>query len=207
MGEQRGRAVAAALVAVALAGCGGQRQDADEPEGTFRVEISDASFPSHQTIAQSTRLRISVRNTDRRTLPNVAVTVETRPTRAGAAPIAFGEADSDTRLADPEKPVWIVDAGPKGGETAYTNTWSLGRMLPGQTKEFVWRLTAVKAGTYTIAYRVSPGLAGKAKPARGRTRGSFQVTISDKPVPAHVDEKGNVVRGDETGSGSGSDGL
>ena len=198
--------VAAATVAalLATAGCGGERQDADEPSGRFKVSVTDASFPAQQSIAQAARMKIEVRNSDKRTLPNVAVTVQTKPNRAGAAPLAFGEADSDTRLADTAKPVWIVDAGPGDGDTAYTNTWALGPMSPGETKTFTWKLTAVKAGTYTVAYRVAPGLDGKATPAGGaRTRGSFRVTISDKPVPAHVGDDGEVVRGEEAGSSKG----
>jgi hypothetical protein len=205
MGDRWGRAPAVTALSIALlgtAGCGGARQDADEPSGTYRVQITGAAFPAKQTLSQPTRLRIDVHNADKRELPNVAVTVETRPSRAGAAPIAFGQAGSDMRLADSEKPVWIVDRGPTGGDAAYTNTWTLGRMFAGETKTFEWRLTAVKPGTYTVVYRVSPGLDGKAKPARGeRTRGAFRVTISDKPVPARVDDKGNVVRGDDSGDG------
>jgi hypothetical protein len=184
------------------AGCGGSRQDADEPSGTFRVEIAAASFPVQQTIAQASKLRIDVRNADTRALPDVAVTVETKPVRAGAAPVAFGTGTGDTRLADPTKPVWILDRGPKGGTSAYTNTWSLGRMAPGETKRFEWRLTAVRAGSYTVSYRVSPGLDGKARAAgRKRVDGSFRVVIRDTPVPAHVDDNGNVVRGEPAGSG------
>jgi hypothetical protein len=198
--------VAAAVTAglLATAGCGGKRQDADEPSGQFKVDVTSASFPARQTIAEPARMKIEVRNADKRALSNVAVTVQTKPSTTGAAPLAFGQADSDTRLADTGKPVWIVDAGPSGGDTAHTNTWALGRMFPGETKTFTWRLTAVKAGTYTVAYRVAPGLDGKAKPAGGtRTRGTFTVTISDKPVPARVDDNGNVVRGEKAGAGKG----
>jgi hypothetical protein len=194
--------VAFAVGLLAVAGCGGTRQDADEPSGQFHVDVTRASFPSQQSIAESAKLRIQVRNSDKHDIPNVAVTVQTKPSRPGAAPLAFGQQASDTSLADPDKPVWIVDAGPKGGDTAYTNTWALGRMFPGQTKTFTWKLTAVKAGTYTVSYRVAPGLNGKARAARGsRVRGSFQVTISDKPVPARVDAQGNVVRGQQAGAG------
>jgi hypothetical protein len=77
-------------------------------------------------------------------------------------------------------------------------------MSPGETKTFTWKLTAVKAGTYTVDYRVAPGLAGKARAAGGtHSRGSFRVTISDKPVPAHVGDDGQVVRGEEAGSSKG----
>jgi hypothetical protein len=205
----RGRAIgragtAAVLVAVGVtaSGCGGGQQDAGEPKGDFRVRVTEASFPATQAIAQPARLRIAVRNADSRTVPDVAVTVETRPARSGSAPVAFGAADSDARLADTEKPVWIVDAGPGGGTTAATNTWALGPLRAGEAKTFEWRLTAVKPGTYTVVYRVSPGLYGRARAASGeRTRGSFEVTIGDKPVPARVDDDGNVVRGEQAGAG------
>jgi hypothetical protein len=207
MRERRARGLAAAaLAAVLLAtgGCGSKRQDATEPSGTFRVSITDASFPAKQTIAQSTRLRIEVKNDDTRTVPNVAVTVATKPERSGAAPLAFGEAAGDARLADTAKPVWILDRPPAGGESAYTNTWALGPMRPGEVKAFTWRLTAVKAGTYTVTYRVAPGLNGKAKVAGGsHARGSLDVTISDKPVPARVGDDGEVIRGEEPGSDKG----
>ena len=207
MRETRARGlVAAALAAVLLAtgGCGGKRQDAAEPSGHFRVSVTSASFPAEQTIAQSSRLRIEVKNDDKRTVPNVAVTVATKPKRSGDAPVAFGEAAGDARLADTAKPVWILDRPPAGGESAYTNTWALGPMSPGEVKTFTWRLTAVKAGAYTVTYRVAPGLNGKAKVAGGsHARGSLQVRISDEPVPARVGDDGKVIRGEEPGSDKG----
>lgn len=196
-------AVPAAVAALAAAGCGGQRQDANEPSGHFRVAVTGASFPARQSLSQHATMRIAVRNADKRTLPDVAVTVETRPRGgSGAAPDAFGQANAgDSRLADADQPVWVLDSGPGGGSTAYANTWALGSMFPGETKTFEWRLLPARAGAYTVSYRVSPGLNGKAKPARGRrTRGSFQVAISDQPVPARVDDSGNVVRGEQAGT-------
>jgi hypothetical protein len=185
------------LVAVValVAGCGGGRQDADEPEGTFTLSVLKASFPARQSTAQQATMRLQVRNTDDRDLPNVAVTIQTDPSTKGAAPTAFGQASGDTQLADSNRPVWIVDKPPEGGETAYTNTWAFGRMSPGETRDFEWRLTAVRPGTYTIRYSVSPGLNGKARVANGqKNAGAFDVTISDEPVPARVNGKGEVVR-------------
>jgi len=191
-------AVAAVCVGLAAAGCGGERQDADEPSGEFSLQVVDASFPARQTLAKHATMRIAVRNTDDRELPNLAVTVETEPPTGGdRGTAAFAQASDDPRLADAERPVWIVDREPEGGTTAYTNTWALGPLVPGQTKEVEWRLTAVKAGDYTVNYRVSPGLHGKAVPAAGqRTTGSFRVTIDDEPPPARVNDRGEVVRGD-----------
>ena len=97
--------------------------------------------------------------------------------------------------ADASRPVWIVDESPVGGETAYTNTWALGSLEAGETAEFEWKVTAVKAGDYTIGYSVAPGLNGKAVAAGGRTtEGQFKVTIDDTPPDARVGDDGEVIR-------------
>jgi hypothetical protein len=168
----------------------------------YRLEVTEAKFPAKQSIADKAKLRISVRNADDRTAPDVAVTVETAGRDPSGAAFAFAQAEADNRLADPKRPVWVLDEEPKGGTSAYTNTWSLGPLLPGQTKTFLWRVTPVQAGRYTIAYRVSPGLDGKARLARGtKARGAFRVTISDAPVPARVGDNGEIIRGEAPGGG------
>jgi hypothetical protein len=197
---------AAALATVLLpTGCGGSpRQDANEPKGTYKLEVADAKFPSSQSIAESSTMSIRVRNDDTKAAPNVAVTVETDASKPGQGTAAFGQRVDDSRLSDPERPIWVVDSGPSGGDSAATNTWALGRLKAGQTKEFKWKLTAVQPGSYTIKYRISPGLNGRARIASGgRTDGSFKVRIDDKPVPARVDDDGNVVRGEEPGASKG----
>jgi hypothetical protein len=191
--------LAIALAGLAVAGCGSERQDADEPEGEFTLEIVDASFPARQSTAQAATMRLAVRNTDDRELPNLAVTIATAGESGGDPARAFAVAAQDSRLADRNQPVWIVDRGPEGGDTAATNTWAVGPMFPGQTRELEWRVTAVRPGSYTVNYSVSPGLFGRAVPADGQqTTGAFTVEISDEPVPARVDCAGEVVR-DTTG--------
>jgi hypothetical protein len=201
--------VAGALaIGLAAAGCGGggDRQDANERGGTYTLEIVKAEFPRTQRLADKTRFQITVRNADNRTLPNVAVTIEsgggaTQPGGGtggggGGPASAFSYADSQPGLADPSRPIWVVDAGPVGGTTAYTNTWALGPLRPGEEKTFTWDVTAVKAGQHTIRYRVSAGLTGK---ARGRLaggqapEGSMTIDISGRPADARVDESGRVV--------------
>jgi hypothetical protein len=180
--------IAASVAAVAVAGCGaGKRQDADEPSGTFQVDVVNASFPTKQHLAQRERFVIAVRNTGNRTVPNVAVTVS-----------SFAARSEQAGMADPERAVWVIDASPRGGDTAYTNTWALGRLAPGQTRRFVWRVTAVQAGTHTVKWQVAAGLNGEAKATLAGNRapaGSVTVDVSSKPAQAHVDPKtGRVVR-------------
>jgi len=177
-------AVSLAAATAALAACGGgERQDADEPAGDYALEVTEASFPREQSLAGRATLAIAVRNTGDEALPNVAVTVETA--RRGSddrAREAFGEHVEGGGLADAARPVWIVDRQPAGGTTAYTNTWTLGRLAPGATARFEWGLTPVRGGEFTVRYRVSPGLDPGTRPARGaRTRGRLRVSISEAP--------------------------
>ena len=185
----RGSATTFCALGVLLAsGCGGggERQDKDEPRGEWRVGV-DASFPAQQRLAEQVKLRLTVRNSDSKPIPNVAVTVD-----------GFSRRSEQAGLADPSRPVWVIDDGPRGGVTAYTNTWALGRLPAGESREFVWRLTPVKAGTFDVKYRVSAGLDGKAKAiADGgeSPSGSFSVNVSREPDDARVDpDSGKVIR-------------
>jgi len=182
-------APAAALVVLGAAACGGgASQSADEPSGTYRVAIVRSSFPVRQRVAAPTRLVIDVRNTGRKTVPDVAVTVD-----------AFSSPSERTDLADAQRPVWIVDRPPEGSTTAYTDTWALGPLAAGETKRFVWRLTPVQPGTHRLEYRVAAGLTGQAKAVQAGDRvpeREMTVRISTRPASARVDpETGAVVRG------------
>jgi len=190
----------AALVAVS--GCGGESQDADEPEGTYRLEVADASFPARQRIGEQSMMRIRLRNPEQETIPDVAVTIETKGAKAGDGVTAFGQKAADPRLADADRPIWVLDQEPVGGTSAYADTWTLGALEGGDTKTFEWKLSAVEPGDYSLAYRVSPGLDGKAELAESSDAdGTFTVQVVDKPVPARVNSEGEVVRGEEAGAG------
>jgi hypothetical protein len=196
------------LIAAAalLAGCGGERQDAHEPNGLFPVNVVSASFPAQQRLAQHTQMSITVRNAGSQTLPNLAVTVDGLDFR-----------DTQPGLAAAGRPVWIVDAGPRGGITAYTNTWALGPVPPGGVRTFTWHLTAARAGQYVLRYTIAAGLNGKARAVQAGSstqagtiqvssgtggqslsspQGTFLVHVSSQPTSTYVDPNtGRVVTG------------
>jgi len=188
--------VAALSAAGLVAGCGGgQRQDADEPSGTFKVDVVRASFTKQQRLAGEAVMRIVVRNADHRTIPNVAVTVTSDDDAKGGA--GFTTRSDAAGLADPTRQLWIVDRGPHGGDTAYLSTWALGPLPAGQTRTFEWRVTPVVAGTHTLRWHVAAGLNGKAiaRTADGQdAAGTFRRSISRRPAAVKVDPKtGDVV--------------
>ena len=191
----------AAATLVALSGCGGsnERQDADEPRGTFNVAV-DASFPAKQSLAKKERLDVRVRNTGDKTIPNVSLTVD-----------GFSYRSNRPELADPNRPNWIVDKAPRGGDTAYTGTWALGRLKPGEERTFTYGVTPVRPGTHRVKYRVAAGLDGKAKAqldGGGIPQGSLTATVSREPGQSAVDPNTGEVRGrsnDAKPGGTGSD--
>ena len=186
---------------LALAGCGGgERQDENEPEGNFAVEVVRASFPDHQKLAKSSDMIVTVRNAGDKTIPDIAVTVN-----------GFDERKKDPDLADPTRPVFAVngvqveiagfpeakDATPRGCDTAYVNTWACGALKPGKEKTFRWTVTAVQAGDYRIDWRVAAGLDGKAKAVAAgggpAPRGQFAGTISNAAPDVRVADDGHTI--------------
>ena len=185
---------------IALASCGGgERQDANEPAGKFEVSVVSAKFPEEQKLARRSELEIVVRNESERAVPTIAVTVK-----------GFDERRKNTTLADPARPVFVINgvpkqigsfpeseqAAPEGGETAYVGTWALGPLKPGGKKTFRWNVTAVRAGPYKITYEVAAGLDGRAKAVGtgGKApRGRFTGTISDEAPDTRIGEDGETV--------------
>ncbi len=208
--------IGATLIAPLLAACGGgQRQDATEPSGNFPVQVSDATFPTAQRLAQHSHLVITVRNAGTQTIPNIAVTICNvtcsfpAPVGEGTSVQAFAAYLNMPNLASHSRPVWIVDdapgpcnyscqsGGPGGATTAYANTWALGALKPGATAKFDWAVTAVQPGKYTVAWQVAAGLNGKAKATLagggGKPKGTFDVTIAKAPAQSYVNGSGQIV--------------
>jgi hypothetical protein len=193
---------------VALSSCGGgARQDAGEPSGKYSVDVTTASFPVNQSLAQRAHLIITVHNADSKTIPDVAVTITEGD--LGTQTQAFAEKLDMPNLAYSSRPVWVVDrgpgpckyschqGGPGGAVTAYANTWALGALKPGGVATFDWTVTAVKPGTHIVKYQVAAGLNGKAEAqlATGqKPTGSFRVTIHNAPAQAYVTDQGKIVK-------------
>jgi hypothetical protein len=191
----------AALCLLAVAGCGGgERQDENEPEGNFAVEVVEAKFPEDQKLAKSSDLVVTVRNAGKETIPNIAMTVNGLDRRV-----------KDPDLADPTRPVFALngvqveiagfpeakDAAPRGCDTAYVNTWACGPLSAGQQKTFRWSVTAVHAGDFKVRWRVAAGLDGKAKAVAAgggpAPRGSFSGTVSNEAPDVRVADDGKTI--------------
>ena len=171
----------AAALALALAACGGgDRQDKNEPEGTWKVDVISASFPGRQHLGQNAEFKITVKNDDSRALPNLTVTVD-----------GFDQRKDESGLANPERPIWVIDEGPDNSTTAATNTWASGSLPSGQARTMTWKVAAVRAGTYTLRWRVGAGLNGKAKARLASDgsipKGSFIARVTDKPRKPKID--------------------
>ncbi len=192
----RGATAAVAAVVLALAGCGGGGAPKPEASATYPVQTR-ASFPARQSLAQRVALRLTVRNAGTRTIPNVAATIEAGGGGPdGTAVQAFGADLSGADLSSHSRPVWVVDAGPPGGDTAFANTWALGPIRPQHAKTFVWRVVPVRAGSYTIRYRLTGSTTGRSQlrePNGDAAGGALTVDVSAKPPTVRVTADGRIV--------------
>lgn len=222
--------LAGLCVAAVLAGCGGgERQDAEEPNGRFPLQVTEARFPREQRLAERTELVLTARNTGDEQIPDLAVTIYTDEPPADGS---FNVRVADTRLANPNRPVWLVTEGyPKklpdgvqiseldergsgGTEAAQLNTFSFGALQPDGEITMVWELDPVMPGTYTVHYEMAAGLQGEARavtPGGDPVEGEFVATISDEPTQERIDDAGNVVPANQQmpeggGTGSGTPG-
>src|SRR5206468_12070915 len=106
---------------------------------------------------------------------------------------------------NPSRPVWVLEQGypklagqtaPAGAEAAQTDTFAFGPLAPGASRQMIWNVTPVQAGTFTVHYRVAAGLQGKAKAVTAdgsAPEGEFVVRISSAPPQTRVNNSGRVV--------------
>lgn len=190
-----------------VSACGGSDEpsDANEPAGTYRAKVVTAEFPTAQNLGQTSLMKLGVRNTGEEAIPAVAVTISIAGEEGQASALPFGFRDPQPDLAQPDRPVWVLaagypkragDAAPGGALTSSQKTFDLGRLEPGKTTEWVWKVSAVEAGRYAVLYRIDAGLSGtaKAETASGvAPGGSFAVRISTAPPNTIVTDSGEVV--------------
>lgn len=202
--RRAGATIAAGIGALLLAACGGggERQDANEPEADFPIEVTTAKFPNRQRLAETTDLRLGVENTGEETIPDLAVTIFVEDRAQGSFSIRLDQPG----LANPNRPVWVLEdkyprlageprpPGSSPADTAATNTYAFGALDPGDTREMIWRVTPVRGGTYTVNYEIAAGLHGSAEAvtADGPPSGKFVVTIATKAPRATVSDAGKV---------------
>ena len=147
--------------------------------GTYKVEIVDASFPTKQRLADQAQMQIVVRNAGTRRSP-------TSPSRSAVTDQGRRRLRRPLRpagLADPARPVWIVDDGPRGGTTAYVNTWALGALAgrPDQDLHVARHRRCAPARTRCAAGRGRPRRQGQG-PLRRRPAGRRSRRVSDEPA-------------------------
>jgi hypothetical protein len=194
-------------VAAILAACGGgASSDANEPAGTYDVKVTEASFPTEQDLGQTSLLKMGFRNTGKKTVPALAVTVSIAGKDGQESALPFGVHDRQPGLAQADRPVWVLaatyprlygssDAG--GAGTSNPKTFVFGPLKPGKTTTAVWKLSAVKAGKFTLRYSVAAGLSGEAKAQTTggvAPGGSFVTEITAVPPDTEVTDSGEVVK-------------
>jgi hypothetical protein len=202
-----GAGIIVAALATVVSACGGgdEPSGATEPAGTYRARVVTAEFPTAQQLGQTSLLRLGVRNTGRKAIPALTVTISIAGREGRTSSLPFGFRDPQPDLAQPDRPVWVLAAGypkqagdptPGGAETFNEKTFDLGRVEPGETTEWVWKVSAVEAGRYTVLYGVDVGLSGaaKAETAGGvKPGGSFTVRIASATPDTIVTDRGDVV--------------
>lgn len=196
-----------ALLTLFLAACGGDEasSDANETAGNYPVKIVTAKFPAKQRLGETTLLRLGVRNTGRKALPALTVTISVGGEEGRDSSLPFGYRDPQPGIAQPDRPVWALSAAyPKangsaeraGAETASPKTFAFGPLKPGATTEAVWKLSAVRTGDFKLFYEIGAGLGGTAKAEAAPDTpagGSFVAQITEVPPETEVTDNGEVV--------------
>lgn len=200
--------IAAAILSLSLGACGNDDSPssaAKEDAGPFEVKVVRAEFPTRQRLAETSLLRIGVRNTGEETVPSLTMTVSVGGEAGQASSLPFGIRSAEPGLAQPDRPVWaLAEKYPKvagseesaGAENASRKTFDFGPLKPDETIEAIWKLTASRTGAYRLLYAVGAGLTGetRAETAAGvEPGGSFATRITEVPPDTIVTDSGEVV--------------
>ena len=192
-------------VAALLVACGEESSDSNERAGTYQLDVVDASFPSEQRLGQTSLMKLEVRNTGEETVPTVTVTINVGGKDGEDSSLPFGVHDAQAGLAQSDRPVWVLaehyprfagSSEPGGASTSNRKTFALGPLKPGRTVAAIWKLSAVKAGDWTVVYRVGAGLGTqvKAETAGGAEPGGTLVAEITSELPeTEVTDDGEVV--------------
>ena len=194
-------------VAALLAACGSESSsDSNETAGTYRLDVTEASFPTKQQLGETSLLKLGVRNSGKKTVPSLTVTITIAGKQGSTSSLPFGIHDPQVGLAQADRPVWVLAQGypkfagstePGGTSTSNRKTFALGELKPGETAAAVWKVSAVKAGRYTVLYRVGAGLSAEVRAVTGKDDvapgGSFVTEISRETPAVEVTDSGEVV--------------
>ena len=203
------RAVLALLAALALgallSSCGESSSDSNEAAGTYEVEVTEASFPTEQRLGETSWLQLGIRNTGEKTVPALTVSITIAGAEGRDSSLPFGVRDPQEGLAQADRPIWVLARSyprlaesdePGGASTSNRKTFAFGPLKPGETTSAIWKLSAVRAGKYTLLYRVDAGLSGEAKTeTKGGVApgGSFVTAISSETPETEVTNSGRIV--------------
>jgi hypothetical protein len=195
-----------AALALSIAACGEESSsDANEAAGTYRVKVTKASFPTRQRLGQTSLMRLGIRNTGKKAIPALTVSVSVAGKEGRGSTLPFAIRDPQPELAQPDRPVWVLAAhypkfagssAPGGAETANQKTYDFGPLKAGATANLVWKLSAVKSGRFGLLYAIGAGLGEQVKAETGggvKPGGSFTVQISSAPLNKEVADNGEVV--------------
>jgi hypothetical protein len=200
-----------------LGACGESSSDADQPAGNYDVKVTRASFPTEQHLGQTSLMQLAFRNTGKKTVPALAVTISIAGKDGQDSSLPFGVHDRGERIAQADRPVWVLSAtyprlagsdASGGASTSSPKTFSFGPLKPGESTKAVWKLSAVKAGHFVLRFGVAAGLSGTAKARTsggGAPGGSFAVDISSVPPDTEVTDAGEVVEKAKQRQGGGGE--
>lgn len=195
------------MLALSVGACGGDdsASDANEPAGTYPLEVLSAEFPTEQKLGETTLMELGIRNTGEKTIPALTVNVSVGGEEGRGSTLPFAIRDPQPGLAQPDRPVWVLaehypkfagSSEPGGAGTSNQKTFDFGALKAGATANLVWKLSAVRSGRHTLTYAIDAGLSGEAKAETNggvKPGGSFAVQISSAPLDKEVTDSGEVV--------------